>query len=172
MLKNLKLLSRIYRGIRLLFHFQAPRLEQLNYLDVVVTQKPLLLVSWNSKYHYLIKIPVVKKRYHTRSGSVLIKLPTGLGSIEILVWSLWRKRTYVLPINSFAIDPRAFEQYINSYNILDSSILHNFEFKVSTAFSIRLPGVSTCKSEAKITIPSMRVSIPTFQQTKSSTNAQ
>ena len=172
MLKNFKLIRRIYRFLRLLFHFRAPSLEDLDYIDVVVTQKPLLLISWNSKHPYLIKIPAVKKRYYTHSGSILIKLPTGLESIEIILWSLWRKRTYVLAINSIAIDPREFREYMNSYKILNSSMLHTFEFTVSTAFSIRLPELKINKSEAKLAIPYIRVSIPTFQQTKSSTNAQ
>ena len=166
MLKNFEPLHRIYRCLRLLFHYRAPKLEHLDYLDVVVAQNPLLLISWNTKYPYLIKIPIVKKRYYTRSGSVLLKLPAGLQSIDVHVWSLWRKRTYVLAINSIAIDTGTFREYMSSHYILNSSILHNFEFTASTAFSIKLPAVKIYKTHPKISNSSIRVSIPLFQQNK------
>jgi hypothetical protein len=171
MLKNFKLRRRVYRCIQLLFHFRRPRVEFLDYIDVVVTQKPLLLISWTSKYPYLFEIPIVRKRYYTCSGSVLIKLPTGLETIEIIVRSLWRRRTYILHLKSFAIDSRTFGEYMNSYKILNSSNLHDFDFNVSTGFSIQLPEVKIYKTQPKIAIPSFSISIPTFQQTKSSTNA-
>jgi hypothetical protein len=172
MLKNFKLLHRFYRCILLLFHFRPPRLQDLDYLDLVVTQKPLLLISWNADFPYVIKIPIVKKRYSSRSCSVLIRLPTGLQSLKIVVCSLWRKRTYVLAINSIAIEPGAFRHYINSYVMLNDSIVHNFEFIVSTAFSLRLPDVNISKCKVKVAIPNMGVFIPTFQLTKYPPNAE
>ncbi len=87
-----------------LFDFNKPKFLKLDYIDIVVENKILFLVSWKSKSHNKIKIPRFRRTYHNHETAVILKLPPHTDELTITLHSLWRKRRYKILLKKIKLD--------------------------------------------------------------------
>src|SRR5690349_4990238 len=101
---------------RQLFHLRKPTISRLDYLDIVIQDKMLFLISWQFPRKYRLKISKHHKTYFSASGSVVVKLPPYTKSIHLTVSSVWRKTKITVPLKKVALDPQTAKWLIQQFN--------------------------------------------------------
>lgn len=101
----IKLFNRLTNTCKWLVNFRRPRLEALNYIDMLLDHQLLLLVSWQAEDGRCIKIIPGNAKYQQASGAVLCKLPAGTKKVEMVVSNIWRKTRYPLALTQVKVEP-------------------------------------------------------------------
>lgn len=103
---------RILKQFRRLFDFHQPRLRHLDYIDLVVGNKPVLLLTWDAVHADRICILPGKLVYHTTSGGIICKLPPGTEFVDVILHNLWRSKKISIKLQQIAADPQTLA-YLN-----------------------------------------------------------
>jgi hypothetical protein len=89
MIKKLKAL--IY-WIFNLFTFSKPFFVSLEYVDVVVNQKAIFLLSWEIKKAHSIHIPELKFQSFQKHASAYLSVPEEISYITLKISNSWRSK--------------------------------------------------------------------------------
>jgi hypothetical protein len=107
-----------------LFDFRQPRIHHLECIDLVLENKLLLLVSWDTLHTSKIRIRPGKAVYRASSGAAVCRLPIAADSIDVILHNVWRsKRT------SFRLKRIAVSQQTLRY--LDEHYLEGLTFSIT-----------------------------------------
>lgn len=90
--------------LRRLFCLAKPGFINLDYINMIIEDKMLLLLCWEIQNYARISIPILKKSYSAEQSAILVRLPEGTTSIELVVRSAWRKRKYTIPVRMLQLD--------------------------------------------------------------------
>lgn len=101
----IKLFNRLSNAFKWLVNVRKPRLQKLDYIDLLLEHQLLLLVSWQVEDARSIKIVPGKAKYHKASGAVLCKLPAGTKKADVVVSNVWRKKRYPLALTQVQVEP-------------------------------------------------------------------
>jgi hypothetical protein len=101
----INLFNRVINTCKWLVNVRKPRLQALDYIDLLLEHQLLLLVSWQVEDARNIKIVPGKARYHQASGAALCKLPAGTKKVEVVVSNIWRKTRYPLALTQVQVEP-------------------------------------------------------------------
>lgn len=126
--------------IRWLFDFRKPKILHLDFIDVVIADKMLLLLSWRLKRGHSLAIPVIGKKYSSRENAVVLKLPGHVDTVVITVSSFWRKTRYPLYLKKLKLDKGAADLLIS-------------RFRPFIMPSVSMKEVRTKKLEASVHLP-------------------
>ncbi|MES1250211.1 MAG: hypothetical protein ABUL46_05970 [Chitinophaga rupis] len=105
---------RFLKRIRQLFDFNRPRFRHLECIDLVLEDKSLLLLSWDTVHANKILVRPGKTFYRQSAGAAICTLPFGTNSVDIIIHNVWRSIKVTFPLRRIAIDQQTlgyFSQY-------------------------------------------------------------
>lgn len=76
---------------RSLILFRKPKFAELDFVDLIIEDKPLFLIAWKIKNGYSIKLNPLHKTVRKVEGSFISELPPNTNSIELIASNFWRK---------------------------------------------------------------------------------
>lgn len=100
---------------RFLFSFRKPVVYNLEHLDIVIENKPLLLLSWSCKRSYFISIKPLKRRYRNKELSVVLKVPTHIDHINVIISTIWRKRVFRIALRKLKLNQDTAQVLIHQF---------------------------------------------------------
>lgn len=106
------------------FYFKKPFVKRIESVDLVIEDKMLFMMSWEFAGHYKLKIPLVKKSYKARVGSVVIKIPPDTNYIYIKVKSWWRTSHYTFYLTRLKLDALTARQIIRKLKPFNELLLN------------------------------------------------
>jgi hypothetical protein len=100
-------LSVIFSAFRYFFLFKEPCFEHLDFIDLVIDDKPIFMVAWQLKWASTVRIRPVTKSYRKKEGSVLLHVPHNIQSVEIIASNFWRKKRKTVYFKHTRLDDAA-----------------------------------------------------------------
>lgn len=101
--------------LRYLFSLRAPVIYDLEYLDMVIQDKILLLISWHFKRPYLLSIPGLNKKYREKASAVIVKVPSHMEVVNIQISSAWRKKKITVVLRKWQLDEDTSQHIIQQF---------------------------------------------------------
>lgn len=77
--------------LRWLFIFRRPEFIEFDFVDIVIADKPLLLIIWNLKAGYKIRVKALRLTMHGKSGARVITLSNRPTTLTIEAHNFWRR---------------------------------------------------------------------------------
>jgi len=140
-------------------YFQKPVIYQLEYVDIVIAEKALFLVSWKFADKYKLSMPPLKKKYRSSRGSVVLKLPIHIDDIKLIVSTWWRKKEYTIHLKKIQLEPAIAEQLVQQFKPMAMLKLENANI-----------GIIKKLSHTIIPVPANKISLPGVQLTHIAAN--
>lgn len=100
-----KLLNKQLALLRYLFNFRKPVFTELDFVDLVIDDKPLFLIAWKSENAYLLNIKSFAK-YYKGEGSAIILISSSTNELTIKLKNIWRSTTLKIDVLHIQIDQR------------------------------------------------------------------
>ena len=110
-------------SITQLLNFRRPVIYHLDYLDVVVDDKKLLLISWKFRHCYTLSIPALKRRYVQKESAVVVKLTASTDKLVLCVSTFWRKRKYRIALQRVQLDEATSQLIIRHFKPLKMPVV-------------------------------------------------
>ncbi|WP_300603886.1 hypothetical protein [Niabella sp.] len=101
-----RLLYSCAKKIRQCFNFRRPVLCQLDYMDLVLENQLLLLISWETRHTYRICIRPGNRSDKRPAGAAVYTLPEGTHTVKIVLKNTWRSTKKVINLKPFSVDPQ------------------------------------------------------------------
>ena len=98
-----RLFLRLFKKLRYLFDFNRPRCRHLECIDLVLENKSLLLLSWDTIHAGKILVRPGKTSYRQSSGAAICTLPFGTNAVDIVIRNVWRSVKVTFPLRRIAI---------------------------------------------------------------------
>jgi hypothetical protein len=92
------------KKLRLLFDFHQPHFRHLDCIDLVLENKLLLLVSWDSIHASKICIHPGKIVYRNPTSAAICRLPANTDSVDIILRNVWRSKKMTFWLKRIALD--------------------------------------------------------------------
>lgn len=98
-----------------LLDFKKPTIINLDYLDIVLEDKRLFLLSWHFTRQYKLSIPSLKKKWNRQSGSVVFKIYNLNKPFKIVIASFLRKKIIIVNLKQLKLDPKTSASLIHQF---------------------------------------------------------
>lgn len=105
--------------LKRLFCFKKPRILQLSYLPVLVKEKPLLFVAWETANAWSVKFIPLKCRQDASKHAAIISVPHHQREVTLKVANYWRSTTIYLSLYPVQLDESATMQLIDGFRPLN-----------------------------------------------------
>lgn len=99
------MLNKVKFFFKYLFRFRAPEIQELHYVDYVITNKSYFLISWKSKFGYKLHIKPFYSIYFKRRGSIYTLVPEGIESLDVEISNVWYSKKFKIQLRKIAIEP-------------------------------------------------------------------
>ncbi|RZK59193.1 MAG: hypothetical protein EOO91_05870 [Pedobacter sp.] len=86
------------------FNFKSPIFLNLNYADFIIEGKSYLVVSWEMKNAFRLKIKGLRFNSILKSGSAYLALIDDNETVEVIVYGSWRSQKYIVKLKRIVID--------------------------------------------------------------------
>lgn len=86
-----------------IFQFRKPIFSELDFIDLIIDNKPLLLIVWKIKWATKVKIIPLNEKFKN-AGSFILKIPTDIEFIQIVAINLWRKNIREIQLKHTQLD--------------------------------------------------------------------
>jgi len=144
--------------IRRFLDFSKPRFLNLDYIDIVVEEKTLFLLSWKSKRHYKVKISPFNKTYNNHETAIVLKVPASTIELTITLHSFWRKRRYQVLLKKVKLDKETAKHLITKFKPIEMIRLKTPVVNAVRTFrGTNLPVIVLKKLSLKINNPSLSI---------------
>ncbi len=147
----MKTFLRLLKKTTLLFDLRRPRFRRLDFIDIVLENNLLLLLSWEINHATKIRVKPGKAYYRNACGAAICKLPMGTDSVDIRINNLWRVTTISLPLKRVTVDKETlhfFNQHLLAAPFTVTTIQPAFRLKdhslVNLMPQIQAPNITTC----------------------------
>jgi len=100
-------LRNILSASKLLLCFKKPRFGVLEVIDLVIDDKPLLLIAWKLEYGIGIKMEVFSKKYFRSCGTSVLGYRERTNTLEIKAFNLWRTTKVKVSIKHTTLDQKS-----------------------------------------------------------------
>ncbi|MBO9592518.1 MAG: hypothetical protein J7599_06365 [Niabella sp.] len=107
------------------FNFRRPVFRHLDYIDLILENKRLLLISWETMHTNRLYIRPGKHSDRRSSGAAVYTLRAGTNTVEIVLKNTWRSSKKGIDLKNLPLDPQM-RRYLDAY------------FSNKSAFDIRL----------------------------------
>jgi hypothetical protein len=125
-------------SFRTIIHFRKPATVSIDYIPLLVQQKPVLLLSWSFPHAYSLQLKPLKKTYHQASGAYILRLDENCEEITLTIKSFWRKTKLKLKLVPVPATPVMLSMLERDLAI--SISLHMVKpLQAKTAFDVRRP---------------------------------
>jgi hypothetical protein len=118
LMKASSFIARTVLSIKYFFHFKKLKILHFEFVDIVLEEKPLLLISWEFDYCYRLSIPKLKYSCSSKYGSIILKIPNDLKNLEIIIASIWRKRNLSIKLTRVSLTKEVSDLIIQELNPL------------------------------------------------------
>lgn len=98
-------LNKLFAVTRYFFNFKRPVFTELDFIDLVIDEKPLFLIVWQSKNAHLLKIKSFKN-YRKSEASVIVLIPSSVNHLTIQLKNIWRSIELRVDIHHTQIDEK------------------------------------------------------------------
>lgn len=128
----------ILYSFRTIIHFRKPATISIDYIPLLVQQKPVLLLSWNFPHAYSLRLKPVKRTYHQSSGAYILRLEENCEEVTLTIKSFWRRTRLELKLVPVPATPVMLS--LLERDLAISISLHMVKpLQAKTAFEIRRP---------------------------------
>jgi len=103
------------RILRLLFCFKKPGVINLSYLHVFIKDKPTLIIVWEIKNVWSVKLIPLNHSYYTAQNAIIISIPQPQQLVTLKASNFWRSRSIVLALCAVELDEQATAQLIKGF---------------------------------------------------------
>lgn len=86
------------------FYFKAPVIKLLFSTDFVIEDRMFFMLSWEFAGRYKLTIPLLKKVYKARTGSVAVKIFSDVDFVHLKISTWWRTSHYTFYLNKLKLD--------------------------------------------------------------------
>ncbi len=147
----MKTLIRLFRKTALVFDLRRPQFRRLDFIDIVLENKLLLLLSWDIAHATKIRIRPGKAYYRNTCGAAICKLPMGAESVDIRINNLWRATTISLPLKRITVDKEVLH-FLNQHFVappftvtaIQPALRLKDQSIVNLIPQVNLPTITTC----------------------------
>ena len=112
------------RFFSLLFCFRKPEIVHLSYLNLLVKEKPVLLIVWEIKNARCIKFLPLKGRHYALKNAALLSIPEDRREISIRIVNFWRGITKDITMHAVELDANTTTQLIDGFRPLNKIRIH------------------------------------------------
>ncbi|MCF3110250.1 hypothetical protein LL912_15810 [Niabella sp. CC-SYL272] len=102
------------KKIRQYFNFRRPVFCHLDYMDLVLENKRLLLISWKTAYANRLYIRPGNHSDGRAAGAAVYQLPSGTSRVQIVLKNIWRSGKKVIDLKNIPLDPET-RRYLDAY---------------------------------------------------------
>lgn len=107
------------RFLTLLFCFKKPKVINLDYLHVLIKDKPTLFVVWEIKNVWSVKLIPLNRRYYKPQNAIIISIPQEQHMITLKAASFWKKKSIRLSLCAVQLNELATAQLIQGFRPLN-----------------------------------------------------
>ena len=104
-----QLLHTFFKKARELFDFHQPRFSHFDCIDLVLENKLLLLLSWNTVHTYKLRICPGKHVFRQPAGAAICRLPFGTNTVDIILYNAWRSTRVTFPLKRIEVTRQVFQ---------------------------------------------------------------
>jgi|GEM_PF-5479793 len=109
-------------NFRTIIHFRKPATVSIDYIPLLVQQKPVLLLCWNFPHAYSLRVKPINRTYHQAAGSYIIRLEENCNEITLSIRSFWRRTLLKLKLVKVMIS------WLSGHFFYDKNACHAFCF--------------------------------------------
>lgn len=145
------MLRRAITYLHHLFILSPPRLDKLFCYQVYLSQRPFLLLHWESTSTYKVEIAGLKKFYKNK-GTYLFKIPSNLDLLVIIYRNVWFKKKQVIRLKSISVNQSILSDLIPTQRISNKGLainISNFN-TVNKLFKINSNSIQNVEKKFKI----------------------
>ena len=106
-MKASSFIVRIILFLKYFFDFKRIEIQKLDFVDIIVNEKSLLLLSWKTSRRYFISIPALHMKYTSAFNSIVLKIPDGIDKIKLVISSSWRTRKLIITLKRVELSDKA-----------------------------------------------------------------
>lgn len=117
-MKVLSLFTKITFYLRYFFYFKKINPLHFDFIDIVLEKKSLLLLSWEFADPYYLRIKELNKSSTSKNGAIILKVPTHINKIKIIISTTWRKKTINIDLKKVTLTKEVSELLIQQLNPL------------------------------------------------------
>lgn len=144
--------------IRRLLDFSKPKFLNLDYIDIVLEEKTLLLISWKFKRHYKVKISSLNKTYRSYETAIVIKMPVETNQSTITIYSFWRKQKYRILFKKIRLNKETAQFLITKFKPVETLLIKTpIITSVCTFRDTKLPMITLKEKNLNTKIPFISV---------------
>lgn len=88
----------------------------LEYIDIVVQDKMLFLITWHFKKAYRLSLPQLKTSFRKKAGAFVLKIPDSVQTLDIRISNLWTKKKFRVGLKKHILDNVSAKQLIRQLN--------------------------------------------------------
>lgn len=158
-----RIIRHTWQFIRLVFHFRRPQ-AVIECCQLVVEQRPILLVSWRMRYRYKLSIPEANFERFTRTGTYLIQLPDAISQIHIVIRSGWRRQQQFLQLQAIPASHAMLQQLVSPTQSMQWPVISDFKIAVNFRVCTILPELQVRPPQVELRSISLQVSTFHYQQ--------
>lgn len=107
------------RFLKLLFCFKKPEIINLDYLYVLIKDKPTLFVVWEIKNVWSVKLIPFNRRFYKPQNAIIISIPQEQHKITFKAANFWRKKSISLTLCAVQLNELATAQLIQGFRPLN-----------------------------------------------------
>jgi hypothetical protein len=104
----------ISSAIKFFFQFKKPSFIVLDFVDLIIDDHPIFLIVWKIKHGYKLTIKPIKGNY-SQSGSLVLKIPKNIYSIELIASNFWRSNKKPIEFKHFKFDKETASYLIQKF---------------------------------------------------------
>ncbi len=102
------------KKIKQCFNFRRPAFRHLDYIDLILENKRLLLISWETMHANRLHIRPGKHSDRRSAGAAVYTLPSTTTGVEIVIKSTWRSAKKVIDLKNLPVNPQM-RRYLDAY---------------------------------------------------------
>lgn len=125
-------------SFRTIIHFRKPATVSIDYIPLLIQQKPVLLLCWSFPHAYSLRLKPLKKTYHQASGAYILRLKEDCDELTLTIKSFWRKTTLKLKLVPVPATP-VMLQMLERNLAISISLQMVTPLTTKTAFDLRKP---------------------------------
>lgn len=149
-----------------LFDLKEPIINDIEFLDIILEDHALFMVSWQFKKAYSIRISKTKKKYKSAIGAFIVRLPSESISVEVVVSNTWKKKRFNIELTKKKLDKRQAATLIRNIPYISFQNINQFDIRIENLdVKCTIPTPCSILSEIELTIPQMTITNEHFKYT-------
>ncbi|RYE53853.1 MAG: hypothetical protein EOP48_13515, partial [Sphingobacteriales bacterium] len=158
-------IQKIGLACRYLFVFRKPSCTELDFIDLVIDDKALFLLSWKIEHGYKVRIRKTRAAFWEKEKAVVILLKKQTDHIEISISNLWRKTSFKVALKHTRFDEQTTTYLLKEIRTVKNTgeVIWNTPLNGFTVHPIRI-AIHKAATILRNSIPKVQPPIPVFSK--------